>query len=314
MKKILLLILSLILLTGCKTQSVESNETAALKILAPSGAPALALVELFSLPEKYSIHVVDGSDVLQAAFVQPDSEYDVIIAPTNLGVKLIQSGKTEYQLAGVVTWGNLYVLAENEDVLKNENTVFAGFGQQAVPGLVFESIKDHLGIHEINYFNSVTEAQAALLSGNADAALIAEPAATAAIAKANEKGMNLKIVADVQDLWHLETGSLGYPQASVFVKATEKNRQQIHSLIEHISNTIDKYHKYAQESQYDLIASGIDSAQAETLGVPNSAVCAKSYSRLGLDYRPASECEKELQDFLRLFNIEYAQDSVLWQE
>ncbi len=314
MKKLILLIVSLVFFAGCSQKPANSDDKTSLKILSPSGAPALALVDLFSMPEMYTIDVVDGADVLQAAFVQPEGEYDVSVAPTNLGVKLAQAGKTEYRLAGVVTWGNLYVLAENENVLKNENIVFAAFGEQAVPGLVFNHVKDQLSLNEITYYNSVTEAQAALLSGNADAALIAEPAATATIAKAKEKNMNFNIIADVQALWKNTTGSLGYPQASIFVKTTEQNEIQIDSLLDQISSSIEKYLSDAENSQFDSIVQSIDLAGTETLGVPNAQVCAKSYSRLGLRYRPAVECEKELKDFLNLFGIEYVPESVLYQK
>ena len=48
---------------------------------------------------------------------------------------------------------------------------------------------------------------------------MAEPAATATLAKAKANGETLKIVASVQELYQKQTGSseAGYPQAAIFV-------------------------------------------------------------------------------------------------
>lgn len=314
MKKLLTILVSVLLMTGCS--SVPSSNTPTdsdsntqafttdLKILSPSGAPALALLNLFE-DNSDQITVVEGADVLQASFVSPEHEYDVIIAPTNLGVKLALSGKTDYRLAAVVTWGNLYVLAENEESLKNDAVRFAAFGEQAVPGLVFESVKDQLHLDDVTYYSAVTEAQAALLSKNADAALIAEPAATATIAKAKEKEMSLQVVADIQSLWESKTGSKGYPQASIFVLDTDENTQKINDLLTEIEASMNKFHSEVSNGSTDHLIASIDVAGAETLGVPNAQIVAKSYLKMGLGYRAASSCEQELSDFLSLFGISY---------
>lgn len=314
MKKILMILLAVFLTAGCSAVpshdastdlDVESDVfTTDLNILSPSGAPALSLLHCFE-NNADKITVVEGADILQAAFVSPEHEYDVIIAPTNLGVKLALAGKSEYRLAAVVTWGNLYVLAEDESVLENEAVRFAAFGEQAVPGLVFESVKDQLHLNEVTYYSAVTEAQAALLSSNADAALIAEPAATATIAKAKEKGMDLKVVGDIQALWETKTGSNGYPQAAVFVLETEENSESINELLAEIEASMNKVLSEVNLGSTDDLIACIDAAGAEVLGVPNAQLAAKSYARMGLSYRTASSCEKELTDFLSLFGITY---------
>lgn len=312
MKKLFIVLLSVLLLTGCSSshssfdesdhnQEITVND---LNILAPSGAPALALVDLFETHSD-NITIVEGADVLQASFVNPQPEYDVIIAPTNLGVKLAQSKKTDYRLAAVITWGNLYILAENEEVLKNEDLVFAAFGEQAVPGLVFESVKDELDIENVVYYTAVTEAQAALLAKNASAALIAEPAASATIAKAKQQNINLSIVANIQELWEHKTGSYGYPQASIFVLESENNHEALSDLLTQIDNNILKMNEAIEKGDTDSLVCLIDAVGAETLGVPNAQIVANGYLRMGLNYRTASDCEQELSDFLSLFGITY---------
>ena len=59
-------------------------------------------------------------------------EYDIIVAPSNLGMTLAAKGADQYELAAVITWGNLYLVAEDEDAL-NEEGELAAFGEAAVP-------------------------------------------------------------------------------------------------------------------------------------------------------------------------------------
>ena len=71
--------------------------TEGLSILTPTGAPAVAMIPAM-LEESYTVATVDGTEVLQAAFVNPAHEYAVIVAPSNLGGKVASAGKTTYKM------------------------------------------------------------------------------------------------------------------------------------------------------------------------------------------------------------------------
>ncbi|MFR0980986.1 MAG: hypothetical protein ACLSFJ_16270, partial [Holdemania filiformis] len=229
MKKWLCFLSVLALTAGCaanpktpetipETSPEPTAETTpvSLSILGPTGAPALALIAPMKAGQ--DVTLVDGTDVLQAAFVNPNPEYDVIVAPSNLGAKLAANGKTTYRMESVLTWGNLYLVAADEAALENPG-VFAAFGEGAVPGKVLETVLQANPVTpEITWYASVAEVQGAMLAGKADVALMAEPAATATIAKAKENGQELKIVMDLQEQWKTATGTQGYPQAALFVR------------------------------------------------------------------------------------------------
>src|SRR5699024_6380508 len=140
-------------------------------------------------------------DVLQSELAKADGEYDIIVAPSNLGMTLAAKGADQYELAAVITWGNLYLVAEDEDAL-NEEGELAAFGEAAVPQLVLQNAIDLDSITpSVTYHNAVSDAQAQLLSGKADVALLAEPAVSATIAKGKEAGKDLKVIADLQQLY-----------------------------------------------------------------------------------------------------------------
>lgn len=298
MKKIVILGLSLIVLFGCSAKQ-ETKETI-IHVLAPKGAPALAMLE-YAKVNGEAINFVDGSELLQATFLNPNPEYSVILAPTNLGVKLASDGKTNFKLAAVVTWGNLYIVSRNENALK-EVGVMGAFGESSVPGLLLESVKGDI-TPEIIYYNSVVDVQAALLSGKIDVALLAEPVATATLAKSNE---SLKIIGDLQEMVQNQLGGYGYPQAGIFVLDSfyAENTKAVDSFLEQIQTSI------TQQTPENLI-SLIEEVGAEKVGVPNAQIASKTWDRMNIQYRPAAEVAKELTDFLKIFNIEVTENVYL---
>lgn len=313
MKKLLVSLSAAVLLAGCTAGGTASSaapssapsassETAAaegLTILAPTGAPGYALIPAI---EDNDVTLVDGSDPLQAAFVNPQPQYDVIVAPTNLGVKLASAGKTDYRLAGILTTGNLYLVGTDESVLEGTGNL-ALFGEGAVPGLVYSKLYPETSM-TATWYGSVQEAQAALLAGNADAALLAEPAATAAIAKASESGKTLKKIADLQEEW----GDNGYPQAGLFVSEStlDENRATYHALMEEIISYAESVHDGSTD-----IAADIDALGAEQFGATPSAMVAKAYDGMGINPYYADEDTENLQAFLDLFGVKAGEDAVV---
>lgn len=324
MKKTVSIILtSLLFLAGCSSST--SNETSAtssssstvtptntsettvvstdLTVLAPGGAPALS--QIGAIEAGYDVEITDGPDKLQAELINASSEYDVIVAPTNLGVKLASAGKSEYKLLEVVTWGNLYLVGPEGTDLSSAN--IAGFGEQAVTGLVFKAIYPELA-DKVNWgYGSVTEAQAALLSDQAEVAILAEPAATATIAKAKEQGKELTILSDLQELWN---GGEGYPQAGVFVKASayEENKEAYDNYISTITDYVNTVEN--SEDKSELVAS-IDAIGAENLSVPSSAIVSKVWDRLNIHPTKASEVTSEVEEFVKLFDVTDVSNAII---
>ncbi|MFR9256977.1 MAG: hypothetical protein ACLVJ6_16590, partial [Merdibacter sp.] len=131
-----------------------------------------------------------------------------------------------YELAAVITWGNLYLVAEDEDAL-NEEGELAAFGEAAVPQLVLQNAIDLDSIMpSVTYYNAVSDAQAQLLSGKADVALLAEPAVSATIAKGKEAGKNLKVIADLQQLYAEKERYRGRHWLSAGGDLREKGRER----------------------------------------------------------------------------------------
>lgn len=289
--KSLLCFLLAFMIVGCGKTNDESKT---IKILCPTGAPSLAFVsEYKNITKEGKIDFVDGSDQLVAELSKADSEYDMIVAPINLGAKLIAGGQTDYRLKGVITWGNLYLVGTSEDALKEKGDI-ALFGEGAVPQKIYSTVNIETQLQP-KYFQSATLVQQQLLSGKVKIGMLAEPLASATIAKAKQSGLELSIVADLQKTY----GEDGYPQAAIFIKDNKNYDELIKGIDEFTNNGYDGL-------QEDLQDIGIDQ-----LGLPNVEIVVKSIERQNIHYKEASQVSDQIKDFLKLFNIEYNQDMLV---
>lgn len=292
--KITLLLLLVILLSGC-----TEKEEATLKLLVPMGAPSISVIPVLN-ENVHSVNLVSGTDPLQAALISPNPEYDIIIAPVNLGASLISKNSSQYRLWGVVTWGNLYIVGDNEEVFGSDGTL-ALFGENAVPQKIFDVVKEKLSIEmNIAYFPSVNDAQAQLLTQKASAAMLAQPLAAATIAKAKEGGKELKIIANLQTLWKESTGTDNYPQAAIFVleSSYDKNKTLIEEQISDMKDYVD-----ACWGESSTLEADITSLTPEKLGLPSAKLVATVFKGMNVKIEAALDVEEELKAFLKLFGL-----------
>lgn len=318
MKKLLMILCSAFLIAGCTTSNPGGSATTptmspdvksepvVLNVLAPRGATALAMIPVIK-DETANVTFVDGTDVIQAAFVNPNPEYSIIVAPTNLGTKLALGDKTKYKMLGVITWGNLYLVGSDENALQQEGNL-AAFGEGAVPGLVFEATNKDI-VPTVTYYNGVADAQAALISGNANVALLAEPAATATIGKMKEQGKDVKIIGDLQKEFATISESEGYPQAAIYVLEDKYNENK--EFYDNFITTIANYASNVNESTMDSLKSDIEAITPEELGVPSAEIVAKTWSRMNIRYAPAKDVLDQLNAFLALFDIQSAEPVII---
>lgn len=285
MKKIIQIVLSLfigVLMTACQQQEK------AVHILCPTGAPSLALVgEYEQICEDGSIDFVDGTDQLIAELSKADSEYDIIVAPINLGAQLIAQEQTDYRLQSVLTWGNLYYIGTSAEAL-DETGELALFGEGAVPQKIVETVDVETNLQP-HYYSSATLVQQRLISGQAKVGLLAEPLASATIAKAKQSGIDLSVIVDLQEAY----GGSGYPQAAMFVKDGYQNDELFQSIEEFCENG------------YPELKEKLENIGIEQLGLPSVDITVSSIERQNVHYVPADQCENEISQFLQLFNITY---------
>lgn len=214
------------------------------KVLAPIGTPALAQTYMEStMPNlgedvNYEIDTVSGTDPLVAAFTS--GSHDIIYAPTNLGAKLISTG-LEYQFAGTVVWGNLYLAStgyENFTLEDLEGKEIVAFGKNATPDVVLQTVLNNYEFTvapTIRYIDSVSDVQSELLLDNNKIVLMAEPALSV-LGLPSKIGDALDVI-NLQDEWAKVTGSSSYPMAGIFVK-TSLDKEVVDAYLTEVSKSV----------------------------------------------------------------------------
>lgn len=288
-----------LLLVGCTQKTTEP-----VKVLSPTGAPALSLLEAKVNESENSFDFVTGSEVLSAELVKEDSEYDVILAPVNLGAKMIQAGKSNYRLKAVITWGNLYLVGKSENALNEEGT-FATFGEGSVVDFVLKKAVDLSTIKpEITMYSSAQDVQGALLSGKADCGMLAEPAVTATIKKAKEQDIELQVIQNLQASYkeNMNTELEGFPQAAIFVKQGSEDK------VKDLLKTIETFVNETAVNTPDKIEEYVDNIGVDTLGVPSAVLSKATWAKQNIKYVSAQDCIEDLKTLLSAMKIEFNED------
>ena len=115
-----------------------------LRILAPTGAPAVALYG-FSQYDNFTT-TTDPQTGLIPQFKQ--NNYDVIIAPTQGGLTQIIKQNAAFKIAATITFGNFYLVStgRDEDGILNESDKVCIFQENDIPGKVFNYLYSDLGL------------------------------------------------------------------------------------------------------------------------------------------------------------------------
>ena len=284
MKKILTMMMALVLALGlCVFAAAEGADISGLTVTTPGGAPALALAVMAA--ENPGQYTTIAADTIAAAFA--GKEADFIIAPLNAGAKLYKAGKSSYKLAAVVSWGNLFIAAQKED-LKAEDLNGANltlFGENTInASVVLYALKEN-GIEpaEVTYLAGASDTQSLLLSDAEAMVVTAEPALTAA------KMKNDKISAvSVNELLKQASGMEGYTQAALFVKA---------ETAESNPDAVTEFLKQAEEScgkcTTDVAAVAEAAAALEIL--PNAKVAAAAIPGCAIRFVSARDAKEQVE-------------------
>ncbi|MCA6105871.1 ABC transporter substrate-binding protein [Bradyrhizobium cenepequi] len=149
---------------------------------------------------------------------------EAVIVPTNVAANLHNRG-LDVRLLNIMTRGLLYVVA-GEKIMGIEDlrgkTIAVPF-RSDMPDFVLQRLLARAGLNpqkdvKFDYGGTPPEAMQMLLAGRVDAALLAEPAATAAILRAKLGLTHLARAIDCQKEWSRTIGGSGFiPQAGLAV-------------------------------------------------------------------------------------------------
>ena len=265
------------------SEAAEQTDVSDLTLAAPTGAPALAVAALaVENPDQFTFV---NAETITAEFSNGSSDF--IIAPLNAGAKLYKAGKSTYKLGAVISWGNLFFASQKENfsledinggdiTLFGENTINASVALHALSANGIEPAN-------VSYLASAANTQSLLLSDPEAIVMTAEPALTAA------KMKNEAITAyAVNDLYKEASGSDGYAQAALFIKAEtiESQPEKVDAFLQLVSEAAGKC-----ESDIDTVAEA--AAALEIL--PNAKVAAAAIPGCAIRYVSALDAREQIE-------------------
>lgn len=187
-------------------------------------ARAVASGALAPLVGEARFDVWRTADQMRAGVVSGDIA--LFATPTYAAANLFNRG-AGVRLVNVLTWGLLYVFAgqgihlERVEDLKGK-TLLVGAKNDA-PDLLTRFVLKAAGLDPdrdvtLSYVGTSAEAVPLLLAGKADAAVLPEPAASAAEIKAKQAGVSVTRALDVTEIYAARSGRPGgIPQAGLAV-------------------------------------------------------------------------------------------------
>lgn len=307
MKKIVLLTLLPILLAGCGKTPVTPDEEdtptySSWKYLVPVQAPAVAMADF----AKYrGFETTTQPSTIPS--LMASGQFDVVVAPTNVGVNAIRNGGAKYKILSTVTFGNFFIASTGHDSnnIMGADDYIVSFQKNGIPDKVFHYIYGNALDSAITYVASNLEAQICLQTGvNAaddnkpvDYVLIAEPSYSAA----KKTNPDIRIYEDLQSKYKNKSDGLILTQASVFVKDSLKRKAVKEEFAPALKASIQKFINKPSE-----IKTAMDKVQysAPIFGITSEVAVEVTINdnRMGLGYEDAAEIKEDMNAFLTLLN------------
>lgn len=225
-----------------------------------------------------------------------------VIVPSYVAANLYNRG-LPVRLVNVMTRGLLYVVA-GEDIGRVEDLAGKRLAvpfRNDMPDFILRRLVAKAGLEpgedlRLDYTATPPEAMQMLLAGRADAALLAEPAATAAILRAKLSLGGLGRAIDCQKAWAVAIGGDGFlPQAGLAVTPAlidEIGQGGLETLQEALRSAVDFVVNHPMRASL---------ASAAELGLL-SPVVAQAVPHSNLVALPASSVRRELETFFSILS------------
>lgn len=272
-----------------------------IKVLTPSGLPALSLVKMVNENKQIAGNNIEykiekNSDALVVDMLK--REGDIAIVPSNFAAQLYNKN-LDYVILGTVGWGSFYIVSDKKITSLKElkNKQIYTFGRGLTPDIVLRNILLNNGINlendiKINYVTSGNELPPLFIGGKANIINIPEPMLSTLIYKDKKTYVNFNL----NDIWkNLYKTKYGYPQSTLVVKKEilDKNPQFIKSFLENLESSI-KFLYGNSDNKNDYI---------NRLNIMiNMNVIDNILLKANIDFIRIDNCKQEYENYFKVLN------------
>ena len=296
-----------ILLAGCGKTPEHSDPKVAYKdwkYLCPVQAPAIAMAE-FAQYKGFETTTQPGNIPTEMA----TSKYDVVVAPTNVGITAIKAG-APYKILSTITFGNFYIAStgHDEDEMMGADDYIVGFQKPGVPGKVLSYVYGTTMLNSIDFWGASSAAiQGCLETGinasdsnkEVDYVVIAEPSLTAAL----QVNSNAFIYDDLQSKYNMKSGGLIMTQASVFVKNSLNKKDVKEVFMPKLESSIKGY--LNDSNKLKAAMNKVDDPDTTfATDVNLAAEITKKGNKMGFGFKESAKIKDDLNQFLEIMGLE----------
>ncbi len=230
--KLLFVGLLIVLVSSCDFSLKDETKYT---MIMPTGSPSIALSSFVENNDKVEFEIVSGSDPLAAAF--SNQNYDIIVAPVNLGAKFYnQIEDFDYCLYQPIVGCGFYIMSTEaiSSFTELDGKDVVAFNENATPGVMLKALSKFYDITpNIIYLSGVNEANSMLVNGTQNIILSAEPSKTIISSKGTYYSL------DIAECWkELAGDDYNVPQAGIFVKKSLLEKRDFQKLLEEASNSL----------------------------------------------------------------------------
>lgn len=314
MKKIVALLLAVMMLmslAACggqeKPQGGDENKPAvkpAVNVTGIAGPTGVGLVHLMDADAKgeskcdYTFNLV--SDPTEAVAAITKGTADIAAVPTNLASTLYKKTNGNVQVLAVNTLGVLYMMSNGVEVNSVADlagkTIYSS-GQGANPEYILKYVLEKNNVQDvtIKFVDDNDALVAALVTGEAQLAMVPEPKVTACMVqmKAAEK-TPAKVVLDMTQEWSKVGGS----ESSLMMGCVIARKEFLDKNAEAVKTFLQEY-----EASIHAVKGDVDAAAAlcETYKViPKAAIAKQAIPRCNLTFVKGAEMKAQLGGYLKV--------------
>lgn len=313
MKRVLSVIIIMALIisfAGCKSNSSKSGNTykaTDMNIACLKGPTGIGMSKLMEdsankkTENNYTFTVAASADEISGKIVT--GEINIASVPTNLAAKLYSKTNGKIQVLAVNTLGVLSII-ENGNKIKTlkdlkGKTVYS-IGQGSNPEYILRHILQKNKLEndvKIQFVASNDELIAALVSGKAEVAMVAEPAATTVLSKKD----SLRRVLSVNDEWDkLSEGKLMMGCIVALSSYVNENRDAVNKFLS----------EYEASINFALSSPKEDSVFCEKYEIiPSAAIAEKAIPNCNLVFMSGKSIKKEIDGYFNALK-EYSAESI----
>lgn len=273
MKFAVVLMLGIMLLTGCGAEKKASAESVIVHVTALKGPTAMGMVDFMDKSEKgeikdndYQFEIVAAVDEVTPKLVQDKT--DIAAVPANLASVLYNNTNAEVQVLAINTLGVIYIV-ESGDAISDVSdlkgrTIYAS-GKGATPEYALNYILTQNGIDPekdvtIEWKSEHAECLSALMADENAIAMLPQPFVTTAQTKSEK----IRVAVDLTEEWDKLGSDSGLLTGVVVARKefVEQNPAAVQAFLEHYEASVNYVNKNIKDAatlieKYDIVPASV---------------------------------------------------------